>query len=513
MTDSNIWNMADYAPKGEKEFDERKYDSDAEKRVAAIAEYDAITLKTDQDFGLVQDEFRSPPEHVEVDDGLNMPLDVSAVDLLTPPGFVGQVVDWIDSQCRYPRRRLAVASGLCAIANIGGMSHEDELNAVTANMLAFCVAASSTGKEAVMQAFTELHIAAGIQGALQGGIKSEQEITRNLIEHQAAFYNIDEIGIFLGKVRNAQKRGGASYLEGVFAIIMNAYSKANSRFLLSGDTKRELRKIYVGQLSKAQDNDDTDRIRDAERMLGMIDSGLERPFLSLIGFTTPSTFDGIMDGETATQGFVGRAIIVNERDINPRARKGFKRKEMPMMMAGRLGVLYGNEGARVEHAGKRFLVKTDDDAAAALVNINEWLIDYADHMGEKTGEASVAMIRRGYELIAKVSFILAIPDGRRTIEHVRWALAYVKDEMDFKVALVFANDNQKDKPQEALAARLMGYIDADTGASTNVLANRSRVDRLTIETMMLDLQARGMVKKEATGRKHKKVEVFVWKTT
>jgi hypothetical protein len=220
-----------------------------------------------------------------------------------------------------------------------------------------------------------------------------------------------------------------------------------------------------------------------------------------------------MDGETATQGFVGRAIIVNERDINPRARKGFKRKEMPMMMAGRLGVLYGNEGARVEHAGKRFLVKTDDDAAAALVNINEWLIDYADHMGEKTGEASVAMIRRGYELIAKVSFILAIPDGRRTIEHVRWALAYVKDEMDFKVALVFANDNQKDKPQEALAARLMGYIDADTGASTNVLANRSRVDRLTIETMMLDLQARGMVKKVATGRKHKKVEVFVWKTT
>jgi hypothetical protein len=510
MTD-NTFNLADYAPKGRAEFDEAKYDSDAEKRIAAMAEFDEYALKADQDFGLIPDAFKSEPEHVDVDEGLVMPLDVSSVDLLSPPGFVGQVVDWIDSQCRYPRRRLAVASGICAIANIGGMSHEDELNAVTANMLAFCVAASSTGKEAVMQAFNDLHIAAGIQGALQGSIKSEQEVTRNLIEHQAALYCIDEIGIFLGKVRNAQQRGGASYLEGVFATIMSAYSKANSRFLLGGDVKRDLRKVYVGQLSKAQDRAEPEKEAHAQRMLDMIDNGLDRPFLSLIGFTTPSTFDGIMDGETATQGFVGRAIIVNERDINPRARKGFKRQEMPMMMAGRLGVLYGNEGARVEHEGKRFVVPTDDDAALAMVSINEWLLDYADYMGEKTGEASVAMIRRGYELVAKISFILAIPDGRRTIEHVRWALAYVKDEMDFKVALVFANDNKKDKPQEALAARLMGYIDADTGASTSVLSSRSKVDKPTIETMMLDLQQRGMVKKVATGRTYKKQKVYVWR--
>ena len=508
---TNTFNLADYAPKGRAEFNEQEYDSDAEKRIAAMAEYDELALKADQDFGLIPDDFKSEPEHVEVDEGLKMPLDVSHVDLLSPPGFVGQVVDWIDSQCRYPRRRLAVASGLCAIANIGGMSHEDELNAVTANMLAFCVAASSTGKEAVMQAFSDLHIAAGIQGALQGGIKSEQEVTRNLIEHQAAFYNVDEIGIFLGKVRNAQQKGGASYLEGVFAIIMSAYSKANSRFLLGGDTKRDLRKIYVGQLSKAQDRHDTESEAKAERMLSMIDNGLERPFLSLIGFTTPSTFDGIMDGETATQGFVGRAIIVNERDINPRARKGFKKKEMPIMMAGRLGLLYGNEGSRVEHEGKRFVVPTDDDAAAALLAINDWLLDYADYMGEKTGEASVAMIRRGYELIAKISFILAITDGRRTLEHVRWALAYVKDEMDFKVALVFANDNKKDKPQEALAARLLGYIDADTGASTSVLANRTRMDKPTIDAMMKDLAGRGMVKSVPTGRKHKGVAVVIWK--
>lgn len=86
-----------------------------------------------------------------------------------PPGFVGDVAAWIDSQCRYPRRRLAVASAIVTVGNIGGLRHEDALDGVTANMLAFCVAASATGKEAVQQAMADLHVAAGVHLAMQGG--------------------------------------------------------------------------------------------------------------------------------------------------------------------------------------------------------------------------------------------------------------------------------------------------------------------------------------------------------
>jgi len=500
---AKTFNLADYATG--KSYDETQDDL-AQARVSAVA-----SLK-DDDFSDFNEEFfpqkfAPEPEHLE-DDGFALPIDVTGVDLTRPPGFVGRVADWIDGQCRYPRRRLAVASAITAIGNIGGMSHYDTHDGVTANMLSFCVAASSTGKEAVMQAFTELHIAAGMQGAIQGGIKSEQEIVRNLIENQASFYNIDEIGIFLSKVRNAQQRGGASYLEGVFGTIMNAYSKANSRFLLGGDIKRDLRKAYFGQLSKAQDSGDVEREEYAARMLGMVDNGLERPFLSIIGFTTPSTFEGVMDGETATQGFVGRAIIVAERDINPRPRKSFKKIDMPIMMGGKLGVIYGNEAGRVEHVGPRKDVTTTPEAAEALDAIIEWLIDYAGHMDEKTGEASVAMIRRAYELIAKVSFILAIPDGIRTMDHVRWAFAFIKDEIDFKVQLVFANDNKKARPEDALAARLMNYIDTENGASTAVLASRSKIDKPTIETTMGHLEGRGEVVSRA-GKRRRKGEIVV----
>lgn len=505
----NIWKLSDYAVG--KSYDERTDDRDQERKAELakikdndFADFDegaAMAIPRHNDFEAARVE----------EDEFGLPVDVSDIDLASPPGFVGKVTDWIDGQCRYPRRRLCVASAITAIGNIGGMSHYDLHDGVTANMLSFCVAASSTGKEAVMQAFTDLHVAAGVQKAMQGGIKSEQELVRNLIENQAAFYNVDEIGIFLTKVKNAQTRGGASYLEGVFGVIMSAYSKANSRFLLSGDVKRDLRKIYAGALAKAEEADDADRIDRATRMLTMIDNGLERPFLSLMGFTTPSTFEGLMDGDSASQGFVGRSIIVAEREINPRPRKGFSKVEMPIMMTGKLGLIYGGDEVygRIEYAGARRDVFTDPDAAVMLETISDWLIDYADHMGEKTGQASVALIRRAYELIAKVSFVLAIPDGTRTVDHVRWAFAYVKDEMDFKVQLVFANDNAKQRPEDAIAARLLNHIDAETGKTEAMLANFLHLSETEVVTILRNLEDRGEVVSRL-GRKYRGKQAVKW---
>jgi len=180
------------------------------------------------------------------------------------------------------------------------------------------------------------------------------------------------------------------------------------------------------------------------------------------------------------------------------------------MMAGKLGLIYGGDEGRIEYSGPRRDVFTEKEAGAMLETISDWLIDYADHMGEKTGQASVALIRRAYELIAKVSFVLAIPDGTRTAEHVRWAFAYVKDELDFKVQLVFANDNAKQRPEDAIAARLMNYIDADTGCSTAVLASRTKVDAPTIETILRQLSDAGEVECRPGKRKRAGKTVFQW---
>lgn len=470
----------------------------------------------DDDFSA--DDFMPPaPEFPEDNGKFPPPFSLAGLDMLSPPGFVGDVAAWIDSQCRYPRRRLAVAAALATVGNIGGLRHEDVRDGVTANILAFCVAASATGKEAVQQAMADLHLAAGVHYAMQGGIKSEQEIMRNLIENQAAFYIVDEIGIFLAKVRNAQRRGGAAYLEGVFGAIMSAYSKAGARLLLQGDIKRELRKMFGGILAKARDDGRDEDMAHADRMLRMVDEGLERPFLSVVGFTTPSTFDGIMDGETATQGFVGRALIVSEKDLNPEAREDFRKRGLPDNIAMRLAQIFSGgdcdimaRKGRVEYLGDRVAVQTDADASEMLKVVSKWLHGYADDMGEHTGEASVAMIRRAYELIAKISFVLAIPGGIRTVEHVRWAFAYVRAEVDAKVALVFANDNSKARPEESLAARLLNFMDPEKGVTISVLANRVKMKSGDIDATLRKMAGADLAVERASGRKYRGKPVMLW---
>jgi len=245
--------------------------------------------------------------------------------------------------------------------------------------------------------------------------------------------------------------------------------------------------------------------------------GLDRPFLTVVGFTTPGTFDQIMDGETATQGFVGRAIIVAETDNNPEEREGFRKLPMHEGLAMKLSQIYHggnfdimNSGGRVEYSGDREPVKTDDDASEMLRKVSKWLHAYAEEMGENTGEASVAMIRRAYELVAKISFILAIPTAQRTAEHVRWAFAYVRAELDAKIKLVFANDNSKDRPEEAIAARVINYIDPDKGASTKVLANRMRMKPELIEPILNKMVSAGMIRREAGKKAWKGKIPDVW---
>ena len=410
------------------------------------------------------------PAHTEAPDGL--PFDISGVDLKRPTGFVGEVTTWINSQCRRPRENLAVAGALYAVGNIIGLRYTDDLDGVTGNMFVFCVAGSRTGKEAIMQSVSKLHKAAGISAAQHGTIKSEQEIIRNLTRHQSAMYVIDEIGIQLAKIQNAVKSGSAPYLDGVIGLLMSAYSKADGVLPLGGDVKEELVKVMAKQLAairkRIEENDassvDERHAEQLEKVLASLDDGLERPFLSLIGFTTPVTFDALVDYQSATNGFIGRALLFNERDTTPRAKKGFRKSAMPPAMKNTLQNLYafGEYDAmktRVEYYGDRMEIPTEVTAADMLSDAEDWFQTQAEAHKEKTGLEALHL--GAYELVSKVSMVLAAPEGLRMAEHVRWAFALIRRDVEEKMLLVVSNDTTGNTPQMALMARIAGYISAD----------------------------------------------------
>lgn len=418
----------------------------------------------------------------EPDDTGVLPCRVDDIDLRRPPGFVGKVAEWIAAQPRRKRDNLAVGAALVAVGNHVGMRMIDERDGMTANLIAFGVAGSGSGKEACQQAFAELHRETGISGAVHGAIKSDAEIYRNLTRHQAAFYNVDEISDFLEKLNNAKKRGGASYLDSVVATIMSVFTKANGYLLLTGDAKEalkeDMRKEAAREQKKLDDGAGSEQV--LARILAQmdeIDKGLKHPFLSMCGYGTPAKFHDLMDFRAATEGFFGRAMVFEEKDSAPPMRAGHVKTALPDHVRDTLSQLYyGGDfdmtQRRVEYKGERVKVPTDAAASELLDRISLWMDEHAMQQASTSGLE--AMFLRGYELVAKVSFILAAPHGLRTSEHVRWAFALVLHDLELKTMLVTANDRKLDAPATALQAKVLAVLDREEWISVGVIRNKCR---------------------------------------
>ncbi len=442
------------------------------------------------------------------------------VDLLRPPGFVGELCQWINNQCLYPRESLSVAAALVAVSNLGGMRYRDELDGMTPNMMAFCVAGSGTGKEAVGKAFAEIMKVAGLSPALYGAFKSEQELYRNLLRHQPAYYSVDELGIQLSKIKNAMSRGGASYLEGLLGAVMSVYSKADSFLPITGDLKEEIRTIlakeYASQTKLLDEGKGSEaRLKTVERQLSTIDQGIDAPYLSLIGYTTPATFDQLFDFEQATNGFLSRAMIFKELETNPKRKKGFKKAPMSEHMQATLQNLYSmgrfsvQPENRLEFTGEKTTIPTEPEAAALLDDAYQYFWDIAESHKGDTGLEAIP--RRGYEMASKVSLILALPSGLRTAEHVRWAVALAKRDIGAKLALAQTNSASND--DERLAARIVSLVSVDHPETLAVLTNRCRgFEKKHVEAVLAKLIESGHIEKEERphGKAKGKTKDWYW---
>lgn len=455
-------------------------------------------------------------------------LDITSVDIKRPPGFVGELCDWINGQCLYPRETLAVAAALCAVSSLAGMRHYDALDDMTANLIAFCVAGSGTGKEAVAQAYLKIMREAGIQSAVHGGFKSEQETMRNLIRHQAAFYVIDEFGLVLRKLENAGKRGGASYLEGIVGMVMSVYSKANGFLPITGDLKEEIREKLRHEYSRLEkrindlpsdSSSDATRHkleRQAERLLrdmGTIDDGLDSPFLTIMGFTTPVTFESLMGFEQATNGFMARAMIFNDLETNPKRKRHFRKMPMSDGLKSQIRNLYApgrfdmlEADARIEFEGDKTEIPTTDDGIELMEQVYEAFHAMAEEHKGATGLEAIP--RRGYELAAKVSLVLALPGGIRTAEHIQWAYALARRDVETKIKMAYSTE--KADESNGLAARVLSLVTTEHGETLGVICNRLRgTPKAQVEELLKKMVDRGMIqeleyKHTGNGRIYKK---------
>ncbi len=374
----------------------------------------------------------------------------------------------------------------------------------------------NTGKEAIGKAFAEVMRLADLSPALYGAFKSEQELYRNLLRHQPAYYSIDELGIQLTKIKNAMSRGGASYLEGLLGAVMSVYSKADSFVPVTGDLKEEIRaqlgKEYAAinkQLDDGRGNSDLleRKLKTVERQLSTIDQGIDSPYLSIIGYTTPATFDGLFDFEQATNGFLSRAMIFKELENNPKRKPSFKKMPMTEQMQNTLFTLrHGGsysvvQDARIEHTAQKVGVPTTPEAAELLDKAYNEFWTIAEQHKNQTGLEAIP--RRGYEMAAKVSLILALPGGLRTEEHVRWAVALAKRDINAK--LLLAQSNSAESDTDRMAAKIISHLDKDHQETIGVLKNKVRGFDIAVLDKLVSV---GVVIKTDTGKTRNGEQVF-----
>ena len=446
---------------------------------------------------------------------------ISKYDLKSPPGLVGEVTKYINSQCRFPMENLSVQAAIVAVGNIGGLNHKLDGQKICSNLFAFAIAGSSAGKEAVLQAFNDIHIEAGMSAAVHGTIKSEQSIVRDLIRNQSAFYNIDEMGLFLQKLNMSQKSGGSSYLQGVIGMLMSAYSKSSGNLLLSGDLRDDLKDKLnkeMAVLNKKLDQGNATastelRIKEIQDNLNSLDKGLKNPFLSLIGFSTPSTFNDSVSFDQVTNGFIGRSIIANEPNTNPRPKVNFQCPDIPESLSIQIRGLcangeYSQFDNRVESNGEYTIITTTPEANKALQEASGWIFDEADKHVERTGFEAV--VRRGYEMIEKVSFILAMGSTERTIEHVEWAFEYIRKDIEYKTHLAYSNVKEKSDPITSMMAKIICSLSPD-GITVNRLVHKYRSKKDIVQSALERLINDDKVYTEERSHKFKKQKsIFIF---
>lgn len=460
--------------------------------------------------------------------GITAPSSIASVNLKRPPGLVGQITDWINSRSMYPRETLAVGAALMAVSNAAGLRYRVDGFNTSLNMIVLGVADSGSGKGAVLNSLQELHRVVGVQQAAHGGIKSEQELIRNQLRNQAAFYLIDEVGSFLGKVSNSKKTGRTAYLEHVVGTLMSLYSAANDYFNVTGDLKEEMEESIqrdIARLQKRMDNGAEgldDLLADLIDELNNARNGIKNPFMSFYGVSEPSSFNDAVNGDIwlTTGGFVGRSIIFTENNGVPKRKPlgQFGNHGLPDHLSMQLASLHwggvAGDSGRVKQYGDHVYIKMSDEAIKA----EDEIYNYWHEMGrleQDSGSGMQALTIRATELTLKVAGILGVAGGVITLEHMQWAFALVHQTTMDKISRAKANkgaeSNDVQERSEGVIEAVKSVLSQQDEFTLGVVANRftGRYTKEQIQECIDWLVANNQVSsEERTARNNRKFTYY-----
>lgn len=428
-------------------------------------------------------------------------LDDADIDIYSPPGLLGKIYKYVYSCSPFDNKNLALACSLVSLGNvIGRRYYLAKYRNIQPNFIALCVAGAGCGKGPALEAARSILRAANIFSAHNGAIISAKDVSDSLEDNQYCFLLMDEFGHLLKQIENASKGGGASHLEGIPKVIMEAFTA--SSIGLSNRRKKEIRAEWLARINtlKKQIRDGNTgvpidelqaKLKRAQFMCDIQNGELPKPFLSMITFSTPGTMVTAYNKESAENGFLSRTMAFHENETNPRARPDFtgtpESLPMGLLMAIKAIRFRADEcpfGRLDSYEQKQDEILIAEDAQMLLDSAFEYFHVLADEQKENGLES---LVRRSKDNVLKVCIALGADLRAVTVEIARYAIKLVMHELNVKISRVMATENinsdDKIESDEGSTARILELCSTADGCTEKHLFNRCKSKKITRDSL------------------------------
>ena len=318
-------------------------------------------------------------------------------DFYSPPGFVGDLADFIVDNSKYRQPILALSASLAYTGVLMGRKVATEEN-TRSNLFIAALARTGHGKESARAVIKRLDAQLGLECFGAEKVTSRAAIERILAWRNSSLFMIDEFGLFMRAIFN---ENAPKYAVEVMSTFMEIYTSSG---------------VYYGQ-DKAS--------RDEKRF------EIDQPCCSIYGTSTPETFWSSLDSSKVRDGSMNRFTIFNAPFDRPERQRGKMLGAFPKKIIDR-ATYFKNMKIKPNKAGDDLEELGSPEPEIITYTDNAWkkfeaLEDYCTEKIDSSGALGSMWVRTA-EHSKKIALINCVADNKYEIntEHAEYGCELVK---------------------------------------------------------------------------------------
>jgi hypothetical protein len=305
--------------------------------------------------------------------------------LLTPPGLVGDIANWINATAIKPQPVLALGTALAFVGAIVGRKVSTPTG-LRSNLYVLGIGESGCGKDHSRKCVKRICDAAGLSEKILGGeeVSSDSAVMAAVAKNPSILFLWDEIGHLFSSVTS---KYAASHVRAIAPTLTKLFSSADTRML--------------GK-----------QFAHAERV------DIDQPNACLYGTTVPDRLYSGLTPDEIRDGFLGRLLVFVSDDADPDERM-IEREPVPEPITTMVQAWWnrtdlprppGNLAAVLTHSP--IIVRCEPEAASIL---DAFRLRCRGHKAAaRDGSGVDALWARALEHASKVALTVACGDGFAT---------------------------------------------------------------------------------------------------